>query len=208
VVTAPTPIVVVQHISTFCAGATSCPLAFSSSNSPGDTLIYVTGDAGSAILAPTDNNSNTIANALTFSGSAAERVDFVSLANSGSNIVTAHGSTSANLHIHLWEIFGLAGKVQDASGTTTQTGSTALTVSTSGPTVVANELVLGFFVDAFNSFTYTAGSGFSPTESTVNNINTDSAFSEVKIVSLVGTQTATATLSISDNMDNLVVTFK
>jgi hypothetical protein len=50
--------------------------------------------------------------------------------------------------------------------------------------------------------------GAAQQHSPVYSSGSDSAFSEVEIVSLARVQTATATLSTSDNMDNTVATFK
>jgi hypothetical protein len=199
-------IVINQFTSTFCVAATTCAKAFTSTVGSGHTLIYAVGGAGCTPTATTDNNTNSIANALTFVGNGSERIDTVSLSNSGSTTVTAHCNTSGQLHIHIWEVTGLTGAL-DQSGTTTQT-ATSLTVSTSSPTTTTNDLVFGFFFDNSNDYAFTPGSGFSPSQSTLDATDNDAALSEVKVVSSIGTQTATATITTSSAMDNIVAAFQ
>src|SRR5271168_5136729 len=197
-------ITIVQHRSTFCLGVTSCALSFSSSVGSGHLLGYFIQGTGCSLT--TDNNSNTVANALTYAGGSHSRIDYVSSSNSGSTAVTAGGCTLGDIHLHIWEVSGLAGTF-DKQGVIGTSG-TALSVSTSSGTTAANEIVFGFFSDGGTSNTFTIGSGFTASETTNDTSSNDASFSEAQVVSTTGTKTATATAATSATIDEMVVTFK
>ena len=200
---------VVQHRSTFANGATSVSLAFSSNNAAQNLLLYCAADGGggASTNACTDNNSNTIANALTVGGACAQRIDYVKSSNSGANTVTANLPASGHPHLHIWEVSGC-----DTSAPLDQTGSvsgsTTYSVSTSGSTTTANELVVGAFGDSTANETVTIGSGYTLSEQTNNTTGNDVYFTETKIVSSTGTQTATITATGTDSFSQLIATFK
>jgi hypothetical protein len=108
---------------------------------------------------------------------------------------TVTGGTP-DMHVHILEISGQSGSPQDATGNTT---STTLSVSTSGATTTANDLVIGFFYDNPNNRTFSAGSGYAALQQTNNSTGGDSAFSEDKTVSSTGVQTATASGNSGDS---------
>ena len=200
-------ITIVQHKSTFCLSATTCALAFSSSVGAGHFLIYAVAASDAIPTITTDNNTNSIVNDLTYCSFCGERIDYVVSSHSGSTTVTGNVATSHNLHVHIWEISGLAGS-PDKNGTTNQTAVTALTVSTGTATTTANELVFGLFFNTTQANTFTVGSGYGPSETTNDTSGFDALFTEVKIVSTTGVQTATATAATSSNFDCIVATFK
>lgn len=74
----------------------------------------------------------------------------------------------------------------------------------------ANDYILAFFAANNVSSTYVAGSGFGDTETTnnVTGIYRDTGFSEDKIVTATGIQTATATASTADAFINLIVALR
>jgi hypothetical protein len=209
-------ITIVQHKSgdsgSFVA---SFSLAFTSNVTAGNMLIYFSAATGgnSVITAATDNNSNTILNALDFNPttpSAEIRVEYVKVSNSGSTTVTAHSTTTDRLALHIWEVSGLnATTPLDLTETGGPTTSTSQSLTTSGTTAVANELVFAGFYDRDNNASFSAGSGYSPSEFSDGGANHNSGLTEVKIVSSTGTQTATATCgSGTDNVYQIIATFK
>lgn len=203
-------ITIVQHKSS-SNSATSISLAFSSNTGAGNLLIYAAaGNAGVALAACTDNNSNTITNGTVLTnGAGATRVDIVASSNAGACTVTASQSTANRMHLHIWEVSGITtSSPLDQSKTANQTG-TNQSISTSSATSVANELVMAFFYDQPNDDSLTAGSGYSPSEFTDGGAGNESALSEVKTVSSTGTQTATCTCgSSSNNINQSILTFK
>jgi hypothetical protein len=198
-------IAILQETSKYCI-ATSCSLAFPNSVGSGHLLVYITGDASPGLTASTDNNGNTVANALTYTFNGLERVDYVSSSNSGATTVTGNASQSGQIHLHIWEISGLAGTL-DASNTG-HASSTSLTISTSTSTSANNEVVLGFFFNALSNSTFTAGSGYANYTQTNDSTDGDSGLSEGELVTTTGTQTATAAVSPSSSVDEIIVTFK
>jgi hypothetical protein len=114
-----------------------------------------------------------------------------------------------NLHLHIYEISGLlTSSVLDQIGSNFQTNATAATVSTAGATTAANEYVFAYFGRDNGSGTWTTGTGYGDTRSSPNSGASTDAFSEDKIISATGKQTATATSSGTDSLTSLIVTFK
>ena len=128
--------------------------------------------------------------------------------STGHNVVTVHATGTNNLHLHIYEISGLVtSSVLDQTGSNYQSSATAGTVSTSAPTTTANEFVLAYFGRDNGSGTWTAGIGYGNTLSSPITGSAD-AFSEDKIISATGTQTATATSSATDALTSVIATFK
>jgi hypothetical protein len=129
--------------------------------------------------------------------------------STGADTVTVHMSAAHNLHMHIYEVSGLlASSVLDQTGSNFQTGATAATVSTSAATTTANEFVFAYFARNNGSGTWTAGAGYGNTKASPNASAGTDAFSEGKIISANGTQTATATSSASDGLTSVIATFK
>jgi len=203
---------VVQHRSSFGTHVTSLALAFSTNNTAQNLLNYLTGGGTNVttITAATDSNSNTIANATSVSSSTAggARSDYVASANSGANTVTAHTTgTTADIHLHIWEISGCV-TTSPVRDTGTVASSATASVSTTGSSTLAGDAVIGFFSDDANSRTLVAGSGYSPSELTNNSTGGDADLSEFEAAPASGTQTATCTGNSTDLMGQIIVTFK
>lgn len=198
---------IVQHRSVLGVGVSSISLAFLSPNAAGNLLIYAIGENGSQPTLTTDSNGNTVDNV--FSGGIASgkcRLDFVKLCNAGSNTVTAHGGGSDRIHLHIWEISGCISDPLDQSNTKSQT-ATNVSISTTSPTVVAEELVFGYFYDFPSNDTLTIGSGFNASEFTAGVAATESMLTEVNIVGTVGIQTASIVNAVQ-TISMIIATFK
>jgi Abnormal spindle-like microcephaly-assoc'd, ASPM-SPD-2-Hydin len=129
--------------------------------------------------------------------------------STGANTVTVHATGTNNLHLHIYEISGLVtSSVLDQSGSNFQSTTTTATVSTAGPTTAANEYVFAYVGRNNGTGTWTAGTGYGDARSSPNTTSATDAFSEDKIVSATGTQTATATSSATDALTSVIATFK
>jgi hypothetical protein len=127
----------------------------------------------------------------------------VNSAVGGQTVVNiAESNSGHDIHAHIFEITGQSGSPQDATG---NTESTTLSVSTSGATTTANDLVIAFFMDWLNNRTFSAGSGYAQIEQTNNSSGGDSAFSESKTVSSTGVQTATASGNTGDTVEQGII---
>ena len=200
----------VQHRSVFTANVTSTTLAFSSNVTAGNLLAYLTSDFPQAsVAAATDNNSNTIANAVSFQTSDGDnRMDYVASANSGATTVTGNApSGGATLFLHIRELTGCA-TVSPVRDTGTAHSSTA-SVSTAGSTSQSGDAVIAFFSDSPSADAMTVGSGYTDFEFTQDNIsNNESASSEYKTATSSGTQTATIGIGGSNTLVQTIVVFK
>lgn len=202
-----------QHVNTSatCNSVTSCALAFGSSVGAGHLLVYITAsELGTGTLnACTDNNSNTIATALNVNlASGSQRISYVANSNSGATTVTCTSTSAANIHLHIWEVSGTNTSTPlDVTQTGTQ-AATSQSLTSGSSTGFANEIVFGLFYDRPNNDSWTAGSGFSPSEIIDGGAGNESSMSEVKIVSSSGTQTITATCGSGANtIAQLLATF-
>jgi len=129
--------------------------------------------------------------------------------STGADTVTVHMTGTNNLHLHIYEISGLlTSSVLDQIGSNFQSSGTAATVSTSAASIAANEFVFAYFGRDNGSGTWTAGAGFGNTLATPNTGAGTDAFSEDKIISSTGIQTATASSSVPDSITSLIATFQ
>lgn len=205
-------ITIVQHRSTFCS-ATTCALAFSSNNGASNLLVYFCGAQDSVLPnTTTDSNSNTITNfaaaGRSGTGAGGLRVDLVATSNSGANTVTCHTTSASRTYMAIYEVSGLPTRATDASNAGSQTG-TNQTISTTGATTAANEVVFGFFFDAPNNDSMTVGAGYGSSEFINGGSGNESMLVEAKIVSSTGTQTATMTSGSNTNIiGQSISTFK
>lgn len=206
-------ITVVQHANATTAttgSSTSLSRAFPSANTAGNLLVVaVSTYSGETISPPTDSVNNTYALAVgaSRSGNAVAAIYYAANCKGGANTVTAHISAADNVHLHIYEISGMATSAPvDVTGSNISNTATSLTVSTSGSTTSANDYVFAYFADNATPKTFTAGAGYGDTEQSES--SGDAGFSEDKIVSSTGTQTATATESGADPITALIATFK
>jgi hypothetical protein len=204
-------ITVVQHSSASTGNNTSLARAFTQPNTAGNLLVVaISTYAGETINAPTDSLNNTYVQAVTTSqpGNAVAAIYYAPNCKGGANTVTAHISASDNIHLHVYEISGIAtSSPVDVAGTATVSNTTSLTVSTTSATTSPNDYVFAYFGDNNSQETFVAGSGYGDTEQTESSSG-DAGFSEDKIVSSVGTQVAAATASGVDPITALIVAFK
>jgi hypothetical protein len=115
-------------------------------------------------------------------------------------------SGTADMHLHIIEVSGAAASPRDAQGNTECNPCAGTpTVSTSGATTTATDLVLAFFYDNANNRTLSAGSGYAQVAQTNNTTGGDVGFSESKTVSTTGTQTATATGNSGDVVELSII---
>jgi hypothetical protein len=129
--------------------------------------------------------------------------------STGANTVTVHATGTNNLHLHIYEISGLVtSSVLDQTGSSFQSSATAGTVSTSGPTTMANEYVFSYTGRDNGAGTWTQGAGYGHMLSSPNIGSGADAVSEDKIISATGTQTATATSSAADALTSVIATFR
>lgn len=204
-------ITVVQHASASTGSNTSLAQAFPSANTAGNLLVVaVSTYAGETINTPTDSLNNTYTQAVTVSqsGNAVAAIYYAPNCKGGPDTVTAHISAGDNMHLHIYEIAGIAtSSPLDAAGTSTLNSASSLTVSTTSATTNANDYVFAYFGDNNSQETFTVGSGYGDTEQS-ESTSGDAGFSEDKIVSSSGTQIATATASGTDSITALIVAFK
>lgn len=196
-----------QHKSAFGNGVTSISATFTSSVTAGHMILVFAGLAQSSTLnIPTmtgetftawagARNAGTLTNGQT-------GVWATNSAAGGQTTVTLTFTTAADVHLHIFDIAGQAPSPRDAQG---NTEAVALSVTTSGATTNATDLVIGFFYDNALNQTFTAGSGYASVEQTNNTTGGDCAFSESKTVSSTGTQTATASAGGGETREQSIV---
>lgn len=110
--------------------------------------------------------------------------------------------TKPDVHLHVIEINGQAASPRDAQG---NTESATMSVSTSGATATATDLIIGFFYDDALSRTLVAGSGYTQVRFSNDTTNGDCGLSESKTVAATGVQTATATGNSTDIVEQSIV---
>ncbi len=196
----------VQDNSGYVADAASVAVAFGSSVTAGDVvLVAVSTYDAQTISTPTDTQGNSFTQLVTTgtSGAAVAAIYAATAKSTAADTVTCAINSANNIHCHIYEVSGITTTV-DKTGTSSMAG-TALTVSTSSSTSNANDYVFAYFADNHSAATYTVGSGYGDTQSSIDTSGGDSGFSEDKVVSATGTQTATATASTTDTFVNLIV---
>lgn len=134
------------------------------------------------------------------------------IATTDSYTITVTGANPAKWCVLAAIFDDLASATLDASGITSGTSS-SLTVSTSGATTQASELVVaGFaYTDATTPVGFTAGSGYTAVGSPVIASPTSAPRTlavEYKYVTATGTQTATGTLGTSEGYGAIVAALK
>jgi hypothetical protein len=199
----------VQDNSGYVADASSVAVSFGSNVTSGDVvLVAVSTYDAQTISTPTDTQGNSFTQVVTAgtSGAAVAAIYVATAKSTAADTVTCAINSANNIHCHVYEVSGASTTV-DKTGTNSQAG-TALTVSTSASTSNANDYVFAYFADNHSAATYTVGSGYGDTQSSIDTSGGDSGFSEDKVVSATGTQTATATGSTTDTFVNLIVTLE
>src|ERR1700751_2399935 len=163
------PAAVVQHRSAQANLVASINLAYSSNVTVHNLLVCITGASLQFINQATDNNTNTITQAIGSSGIGQyTEVDYVADAHAGATTVTgSRSNASANLHLHIWEISGCvtSSPLRDSSGPNHV--GTSGSVSTAGSSSLVNDAVVGSFCDEQSTGNYTAGTGFTVSEDTL-----------------------------------------
>jgi hypothetical protein len=209
-------VTVVQDVSTTGSGSTTLAAAFDSNVAQNNLLVVGVGSyAGNAFASPaiTDTLGSIWSLAVaqnpgTTGTPAQSNIYYAVVPSTGPDTVTVHMTGTNSLHLHIYEISGLVtSSVLDQIGSNFQSSDTAATVSTSGPTSMANEFLLAYFARDNGSGTWTASSDYGNTLSSPNSESGTDAFSEDKIISAAGTQTATAASSATDGFTSVMATF-
>jgi hypothetical protein len=162
-----------------CVGG-SQGVTFNTPTMTGETFVKITGASNAGAAAH-----------------AAESFYATNSAAGGQKQVTETVGTASNIHLHIFEISGQIGSPQDATG---NTNGVTMSVSTSGATTTANDLVIAFFMDEDANKTLTATLPFVQIEQTNNAGGGDCAISMQNTVSATGVQTATGGGNVSDNV--------
>ena len=186
-----------QHNSGFTTATTTISVSLPANATAGNMLLVWVGcgGAGTATIntpTMTGETFTNVAGASNTSGSnvGQHKLFVVNSCAGGQKQVTATTSVSEDIHLHVMEVTGQGASPQDATG---NTRSTTLSVSTSGSTTTATDLVIAFFYDNDHNQTVTAGTGYAQIEQSNNTTGGDVGFSESKTVSATGVQTATIT---------------
>lgn len=200
---------VVQHRSTQAHAVTSLGLAFTSNVANGNALAAGTLSSAGVATVPSDTRGNTWLNAV-------NNGQFLSLyyvkvgASGGADTITNNPGITSDIDLQIFEINQQTANPLDATGSQVQNTGTTFTISTSGATAQANELVLAIFSDdTSGTITFTAGSGYALLENTQNGAASQSTGGESKVVSSTGVQTATITGIVGGNTwEAVIATFK
>jgi hypothetical protein len=200
----------VQHNSHFTGSASSVAVKFRSSVTAGHLLLVAQSTYDQETLnAPTDSQGNAFARLVTGDspGAAVAAIYVATAKSTGADTVTCSIGAGAadNIHCHIYEVSGTTAVV-DAVGSAVQI-ATSLSVSTSKATTNANDYIFAYFGDNVTESTYVVGAGFGDTEQSESS-SQDSGFSEDKLVTTTGIQTATATASTADPFVGLIVALK
>jgi hypothetical protein len=195
----------VQSGSKDCGTVTSCNLAFTSNNSPGNLLVVavrsgsttasvtITDSQGNAYATQTSQNQTTSGHKLT--------IAYVPNTKPGANTVTVAVSSSTTVRFAIHEYAGIFQASPVDASTSAQGSST-----TPGPGKVttrqAAELI--FAASAVGAApTWTGGTGYTLRQSPANALAT-----EDQVVAATGTFAGTFSFSASDNWSAGVVTFR
>ncbi|MFI4972169.1 MAG: beta strand repeat-containing protein, partial [Hyphomicrobiales bacterium] len=206
----------VQDAGATGSGSTTLAVAFASNVTQNNLIVVgVSSSASNSFAATpiTDTRGSSWSLAVTRNPGttgtpALAAIYYAVVPSTGPDTVTVHMTGTNNLHLHIYEVSGLVtSSVLDKTGSNYQTGATAATVSTSAATTAANEFVFAYFGKNNGSGTWTAGTGYGNTKASPNTGSATDAFSEDKIISATGTQTATATASASDGLTSVIATF-
>jgi hypothetical protein len=197
----------VQHTSGFVSSDTTVDLPLSAPVMGNDLVIVATSTTiSSTIQTPTDSLGSSYqpaASKMNPNPTQSQAAIYIATAPStGSATVSCHIAGSNNLHCHVYVVRNVSSPAE-ATGTYLLNG-TSLNVSTTAPTAATGDYVFAYFAADNSMPTVTAGSGFGDVELTVSPSN-DVAFSEDRIASMPGIQTATATASGSDSYACLIV---
>lgn len=184
-------------------------LAFTSNVASGNALVAGTLSSAGVATVPSDTRGNTWLDAV-------DNGQFLSLyyvkvgSSGGADTVTNNPGITADIDLQIFEVSQQAATPLDATGSQVQNTGTTFTISTSGATAQANELVLAMFSDdTSGAITFTAGSGYALLENTQNGASSQSTGGESKVVSSTGVQTATVTGIVGGNTwEAVIATFK
>jgi hypothetical protein len=210
-------VTVVQDVSATGRGSTTLAVAFGSNVTQNNLMVVGVSSAyGNTFASPaiTDTLGSSwflaVAQNPGATGTPSQcNIYYAVVPTTGANTVTVHATGTNNLHLHIYEISGLVtSSVLDQTGSNFQSGATTATVSTAGPTTAANEYVFAYVGRDNGTGTWTAGPGYGDTRSSPNTASAADAFSEDKIISATGTQTATATSSATDALTSVIATFR
>ncbi len=209
-------VTVVQDTGTTGSGSGTLAAKFASNVTKNNLMVVgVSSFAGNAFATPaiTDTLGSTWTLAIaenpgTTGTPALASLYYAIVPSTGADTITVHMTGTNNLHLHIYEVSGIVTSAMlDKTGFNFQTSGTAATVSTSAATTSMNEFVFAYFGRDNGSGTWTGGSGYSNTLATPNSGAGTDAFSEDKIITAAGVQTATATSSASDALTSLIATF-
>ena len=209
--TAPT---IIQSNGCFVNSGNPVNCSFGSAVTAGNEIIAICGMAQNSTISSVTMTGETFTNvaAASNSGSAGHgRIGTYEVASAvgGQTQVTCNRTTgNADIHLIILEIHGQPASPDDATG---NTNSTTLSVSTSGATTVATDLVVAGFMDDDNNQTFTAGgSGYTQCTNCQTNNTTggDAMFVETKTTSSTGTQTAAPTGNAGDTVAQGILAIK
>ena len=196
---APTPIVLAQHVSKDAGTATSSTLAFNSNNVAGNWIgICVRAGATNENFTVTDSNGNVYHQAFAINETGNGNTLAIFYAEniaSGANIVAVSDTASAALQFAILEYSGIATSAS-LDATASAIGNSASPSSGNATTSNNGDLLLGASMSA-NAATFTAGSGYTVEEFVPAGPNTK-LIAEDEILSLAGTASAAATLSATN----------
>lgn len=190
------------------SGATSEPLAYGSNNTGSDLLLCAVFWRGASItVSVTDTQGNSwsaVAAAVSINASDLIQLFYAPNCKAGANTVTAHFSSTGGTFI-LMSIAEYSGvnTLDQKTSTGLGNGSTASSGTTSA-TTQANELIIGYASTsaAHTTTHFTAGAGYTIRQNTVLSLGI-----EDKTVSSTGTQSATFSMTASDNWGCGIATF-
>jgi hypothetical protein len=190
--------------------AASIGLAYPQNNTAGDLLVVAAGNdtAGGAMsISDSLGNVYTVATSINSSvGSSVVTIWYVANAKPGANTVTVSNESE----MQIYEYAGITNTFPlDQFGTASGTLTSAISITSVGATIQANELVFAFGYDDCGNRTFSAGNGYTLEENTRSALGFVSSGGEDKISSGAGVQNATLTIgSGSDCWAAAMATFK
>lgn len=198
-----------QHCANFALGGTAVNCSLPNNVTAGNMIVVYVGadDAGRTTINTPTMTGETFSKVTGCSNGGGTNKGQVACytvnsAAGGQKQVTVTLTVAADPHIHVAEISGQTGSPIDATG---NTESTTMSVSTSGATTNATDLMIAFFYDNANNHILAPTAPYATIDTSNGGTNNDFGLSESNTSSSTGVQTAAATGNAGNTIEQGII---
>jgi hypothetical protein len=199
----------VQHASKDAGTTTSASLAFTSNNAAGNFIaVVIRAGRSGQVFTVSDSRGNTYKKAITFNMTVDPNtmgIYYAENISAGANTITVSDTISGTLRFAIMEYSGVA-TLNSIDATAVSQGTSVSPNSGTATTSLSGDLLLGEIVTA-DPATFTSGTGYQIQDFVPAEPNTK-LVTEDQLQTVVGSASATATLSASDPWGAALVAFK